>query len=120
MALKDFEYIPHGAFIAPVKLPNLQIKESFERKSDVRWKRIAQDWRDTKEQLKLLEEKERDLRDELIEMSNGRNCFGNGIQVSKITKKGNIQYDAIPQLKEIDLDQYRKESSDYWKITEMV
>lgn len=116
MGLRDFVYEPREAFASPT-IVKLQPNESWDRKSDVKWKRTAQDWKDTKEQLKLLEEKERMLREELILMANDRSCFGGGVELVKISKIGNVNYASIPELSTVDLEKYRKPSSEYWKLT---
>jgi hypothetical protein len=46
-------------------------------------------------------------------------CVGGGIELQRITKKGSIEYDNIPELDFVDLEKYRKESSEYWKISEI-
>ena len=52
----------------------------------------------------------------LIEnMKNDRNMCGS-LKLEKFTRKGSVNYHKIPELKSIDLDQYRSESVDYWKV----
>lgn len=44
------------------------------------------------------------------------NHYGFGYNVSWATRKGSINYEEIPMLKELDLEQYRKKSSSYLLI----
>lgn len=39
-----------------------------------------------------------------------------GLSVREIERKGTIQYAKIPELKEIDLEQYRGKSTKFWKV----
>lgn len=39
---------------------------------------------------------------------------GFGIRVTKCTRQGSIDYDAIPQLQGVNLEEYRKASTSYW------
>ena len=62
--------------------------------------------------------KEADRRKEnLVKLANGMNSIGNGFKLQQVMKKGNINYDAIPELEGVDLEQYRKKSTTYWKVT---
>lgn len=42
---------------------------------------------------------------------------GAGIEVSRVNKKGNVDYKAIPVLKGLDLEPYRKPGHTEWRIT---
>lgn len=69
------------------------------------------------EELRQLEEKEKDLREVLISMCQNQNSIGAGIKITKIVRKGNIDYSAIKELKKIDLNKYRKDPVEFWKIS---
>ncbi len=95
------------------------IEEKFEKREDAKWKRLAFELQVIKRQLKELQEREQDIKDLLIGMSGHVNSIGGGIQVQKIVKKGVIEYSRIPQLQELDLEDYRKPPSEYWQIKEV-
>ena len=40
----------------------------------------------------------------------------NGYEFKAITRKGSVQFKLIPELKTIDLDQYRSGDITYWKL----
>lgn len=82
---------------------------------DEEWVKWSCLWKELQEEKKRLEAKEKECRENLIELSDG-SSYGNGIYVSQIEKKGSVDYSKIPVLKTIDLEKYRKESSKYWKI----
>jgi len=86
---------------------------------DRSWNEKAQEWNRISRQLKNFEEIESKLRKELIQMASGRNCKGAGIKISSSTRKGNVDYSSIPDLKNIDLEKYRKPPTQVWRIGEI-
>lgn len=93
--------------------------KDFEKKDDESWKETAQEWRLISNQMKELENREKQLRDSLISMSNNRNAMGHGIKVSTYPRKGSVDYSSIPEIRNIDLELYRKKTSKCWKITSL-
>lgn len=71
---------------------------------------------DIKQTMKDLEKQEEIIKKKLIELSGGINAQGSGIKLSKGYRKGNIAYQEIPELKNIDLEKYRKETTETWRI----
>lgn len=90
----------------------------YNERSDDLWLAASLRWKSAVAQQKALEFQEKELRESLICMSNGQNTKGGGVSVSKILRKGNVDYAKVPELNGVDLEQYRKGSSEYWKITE--
>jgi putative phage-type endonuclease len=97
--------------------PTLTEKDYIYRDDDI-WTHTASKWRRIKDQISQYEDKEKELRDELIKMSGGANVMGNGIKLSKIYRKGNIDYSQIPEIQGIDVEKYRKSGVEFWKISE--
>ena len=56
------------------------------------------------------------IKDDLTILSEGKNCQGAGVTLTKVERKGGIDYSSIPELKDIDLEKYRKKSSEYIQI----
>lgn len=90
-------------------------KDFIERK-DFQWLQGSKDWLETKNQLKELEEKEQKQRQYLIQLAENQSCKGNGITLTKIVRKGNIEYEKIPELMGLDLEKYRKNNIETWRI----
>lgn len=97
-------------------VPPEQTDNDFDFRSDDIWKNAANEWILLNEKLKEIEKKEESLRNFLIEMANKKNSRGAGIKVSKVIRKGNVNYSIIPELKEIDIEKYRKGPIECWKI----
>ena len=99
------------SFIAPKCSDNAVI-----RNDDI-WTTVAKDWSAVKTQLDALEKREASLRQSLSEMAGEFTTSGAGVRVTKVVRKGSIDYSKIPQLEGIDLEQFRKISIESWKIT---
>jgi len=96
--------------------PELSEDDYVEKNDDI-WIEYASQWKEVKEQMKSLEEKETDLRNHLIYLSGSHNSKGAGIKLYKKNRKGTIDYSSIPELKDLDLEKYRKSSSHVWTIS---
>jgi len=61
-------------------------------------------------------EKER-IKNELIHLANNKSAFGAGLKLSKSVRRGHIDYARVPALQGLDLEPYRKESTETWRIS---
>lgn len=68
-------------------------------------------------EIKKLKKREEEIKEELIAIAEGKNARGAGITLTKCLRKGCIEYKKIPELANIDLEQYRKKASEFWRIT---
>lgn len=96
--------------------PTLSAKDYCFR-DDSDWNERAQKWLQKKQELESIEQEEKKLRDELIELANHQNTQGSGIRLTLSMRKGTIDYRSIPCLKELDLEKYRKPSSRVWSLS---
>lgn len=96
--------------------PSLGSKDYCHR-DDMDWNERAQKWLQKKLELENIEQEEKTLRNELIEMANCQSSHGGGIRLTYSTRKGAIDYRSIPCLKEIDLEKYRKPSTSVWSLS---
>jgi hypothetical protein len=93
--------------------------EPTQPRDDAEWKDLAIEYKCLKAQEKTIKKRLDQLRDALIGMSDNRNSIGGGVQVEKCVKRGSIAYSEIPQLRGIDLDMYRGDPIEYWRLTEI-
>lgn len=73
--------------------------------------------RDYNIKIKQLEDERDSNKAKLIELSKGRNLKSNDFKLSKSIIKGRIDYDKILDLHLMDLEQYRKPSTESWRIS---
>lgn len=88
-------------------------------REDGDWQAAAQDYLSLDAQIKALTEQQKAVRLRLEEMaddSGAKKITGGGIVVQRITRKGNVDYKKIPELRGVDLEAYRQKSSEYWTL----
>jgi len=81
------------------------------------WQIHAYRWKDIQRRKKTLSEEEKECRDTLIDLAEHKSAQGWGIRVTQYFRAGSIQYDSIPELQAIDLEQYRGPSVESWRIS---
>ena len=83
---------------------------------DEKWVAKAREFAIVKKTMKELRETEDRLQKELIELSEGVDSRGGGYIFTCTPRLGSVQYKDIPELKDVNLERYRGESVDVWKI----
>mgnify|MGYP001612220140 FL=1 len=78
---------------------------------------VAEQLLQVQKQLKELKETEEALRRSLIEDYGAYNSIGCGIKMTKSLSRGAVDFSAIPELKDVDLEQYRKAPIVKWRIS---
>lgn len=76
-------------------------------RDDNEWLILAEEWRTVHAQLAALQKREKELRQELIDLSDGQSSFGGGVRLKRSEGKGRISYAKIPELEGVDLETYR-------------
>lgn len=76
--------------------------------------RLIKAWKRTKALLDITADKLDKLREQIVSV--GKVGEIEGVNISKIEKKGAVDYKSVPQLQGVDLEPYRKEGSSYFKI----
>lgn len=99
------------------KIPPELCSRDYSIKYDTHWQHVCNRFKQIQSQKKEIEEEETILRNEIIRLCDGNNCEGFGVRSKKVTKKGVIDYSKIEELKSIDIERYRKEETEYWKIS---
>lgn len=98
------------------KEPSLSSKDYITLDSS-EWVNMASEWQSVNDQLKALTAKEKECRQAMIDMANDQNVVGGGVKLTKVTRKGLIDYSKIIELNGIDLEQYRKEPIVSWRVS---
>lgn len=94
----------------------VQKDKAVDMSNDNRWEELSDRYAYLKLEVDHYQERLEKTKQDMITLANNRDCKGNGVRLSKIEKKGSIDYNSIPELKSIDLEQYRKPSTTYWKV----
>ncbi len=114
------EYLPKAldfwkkiVFFEPPAMSNKDYKDM---KENINWNSYASEYIKISDQIKALEEIKERHKKEIIKICDENSCFGSGIKVMKKAIKGRIDYEIIEELKNTDLEKYRKPSSFSWTI----
>lgn len=96
--------------------PEMQASDYRNMNCDAAWNFSAIQYKSICDKIKALEDLKETCRKELIHLCGKDNCFGAGVKVLQKVVKGRVDYELIPDLKQIDLDKYRKPVSKSWTI----
>lgn len=95
--------------------PNPTNKD-YETKDCPKWAALGARLSEIEESLKLLEAEKKSIRQELISDANGRSCRGANVTLTRSFAKGRVNYNSIPELNNVDLDQYRGKTEERWTL----
>lgn len=121
---RDEEYIKklleaELAFWALVKSrtpPPTTKKDVKIKDEDPEWFKAADALRKVEDKIKALQEEKSELQDKILQLSDGQNCKGCGVTVFSTLRQGTVDYSSIEELKNIDVDRYRKPSKLVWTV----
>ena len=64
----------------------------------------------------LLKKEREDIKKSLVIQARGRSCKSGGLSLRRTFPRGTVDYKAIPELLEMDLDPYRREPKETWTL----
>lgn len=99
-------------------VPPPLMERDYILKDDPQWSEAASRWIFASQKLKDLEKEEKLAREELLSLSQNQNVMGSGIKLTRMLRKGNVEYNKIPELEAVNLEVYRKKPVEYWRIGE--
>lgn len=103
-----------------LEAPELTPKDFRDKEECPEWKAIAMRWSTLSDKLKSLENEEKACRKLLIGMAEDSSAIGSGVRLTKIIRKGNVDYKSIPELIGVDLERYRKKAIGSWRLQKSV
>lgn len=96
--------------------PPKLIDKDFIVHNDEIWNHIALELLECKKQMEALDKKERHLKDTIISMAKNKNAVGGGIKLTKVIKKGPININKLRQTLGVDIEEFRNQPVEYWKV----
>lgn len=100
-----------------LEAPELCNKDFASLVGCLEWKEAAELWVRAQEQLKDATEQEKIYRSQLIALANNQSSIGHGVRLTKVVRKGLVDYKAVPELKGVDLEPYRKKPTESWRLS---
>lgn len=91
-------------------------ESAYNHRNDDEWSSMINLYRSAKENADKSKKHMDEIKKELIEMAQGKNSKSDGAILYKSISKGTVDYAAIPELKQINLDQYRKKPVVSWTL----
>jgi putative phage-type endonuclease len=88
----------------------------LDRGGDAQWRTAATQYRAAKVRLAEASASEDAARKQLERLATARRTYGCGVEVLRSLRKGAINYAAVPELRGMDLDSYRKPAVEVVKI----
>ncbi len=89
----------------------------YKSREDLTWTELVGEFADAQRMVNEWTKELEKRRERLIEASGSSNTIGGGIRLTKVIRRGLVDYLAIPELIGVDLDSYRKKPSESWRIT---
>lgn len=80
-------------------------------------KLLLDEYQDLTDSIDQATERKKEVFDELVKLAKGRNSIIWGRKLTQVERKGSVDYKAIPQLKGVDLEQFRKKPTNYWRLS---
>lgn len=94
-----------------------ETERDFQEINSPEWEDLSKKWLYLSEKMNELEKEKEEVRKNIIQISNGKISKGYGLTVTKVLRKGNVDYNLVPELNGIDLEPYRKPPIESWKIS---
>jgi putative phage-type endonuclease len=91
-------------------------EEDIEEKTDEISLNLAYQWIKAKEAKDAADIAEEEARQALVNLADGKSFKAGHVRVQKMCKRGAIEYRQVIELKDVDLEKYRKGSVTYWKL----
>lgn len=109
----------HESFLIERELPNATryLEDAHLEQTDQTITDLVTRYSSVSAQAKELEVIKKDLLAEITERCGERDSSINGHKLTKVERKGSVNYKDIPELKGVDLESYRKASSSFWKLS---
>ena len=113
------DVFPDADWFARIRTGWAQFAHDLEATADEVPQILAKEYRDLDAQIKALQSQQQAVKDQLIalaEEADSDSLAVGGITLKRIESKGTVDYKAIPALKDIDLEPYRKPATTTWRI----
>lgn len=97
--------------------PELMDRDWMNMDKNKDWIKLSKEWLKASNALKEAEVKEEDLRKQLIALADNKNCRNEDVRLVRYQAKGSVDYSTIPELKDVNLEIYRKQPSTRWRLS---
>lgn len=103
----------YDQYLLEIKSPEKHLLDLVQTKEAVK---LVKSYNSVKEEIKLLTAELDELKKDLIKIADGKKSNISGVLVYEVERQGAVDYKKVPELKGVNLEQYRKKSSKYWAV----
>jgi putative phage-type endonuclease len=109
-----------GKFWGQVKAkePPELVDADFKTEDGDDWKGLVADYRNANARLKDAKKEVDIIKKQLTDKMDHTRVACDGLKITKVTRKGNVDYSKVSALKGVDLEEYRKPASVSYRITD--
>lgn len=79
--------------------------------------KLIQEWDELSKTIDDASARKKEVLSELVALSKERNAIIHGRKLTKVERKGNVNYKKVPELQGVDLEPYRNASSEFWRLS---
>lgn len=97
--------------------PEMLDKDYLDFSEDEEWLRLEKEFVDICDQMEYMSTAKEVIKKNLLDLSRGHNIKGDYLKMTRVLAKGRVDYDKIEELRNIDLEKYRKPMSESVRIT---
>lgn len=90
----------------------------YVKRTDPYFRYAVRNYRQAVQELKKAQEEVDMMKLQLLEACDETPSEGEGVLIQRISRKGNVDYSQIPELLNVDLEQYRKPTTESWRISD--
>src|SRR5690554_147459 len=80
-------------------------------------KKLIDEWDNLNATIDDAEARKKEVLAELVRISGERDALMHGRKLTKVERKGNVNYKKIPELEGVDLERYRGKPSEFWRLS---
>lgn len=95
----------------------LHLEEKQKEINTFHAQKLVQEWDALSATIDDATARKKEIMAELVKISKERDAIIHGRKLTLVKRKGAIDYGKIPELRTVNLEQYRKSSSEYWKLS---
>ncbi len=103
----------YNQYLKEIKFPEIHLLDLVQTKEA---KKLVESYNAFKADMEQAKAFMDDAKKQLIALADGKKSNISGVLVYEVERKGSVNYKNIPELKGVDLEQYRGDTSKYWAV----
>lgn len=106
----------YGEYLSELDNPE-HLEDKAKEINTLRAAKLIEDYDRAKAAIDDAEARKKEILAELVQISKERDAVIHGRKLTKVERKGSVQYAKIPELKGVDLEPYRAKPSEFWRLS---